>query len=327
MTKDILLLGAFYLVMAGTIIFAIVRGDRTERSSAILLTTLLALQLGLGAFFEARYDAVDPGRAIRRCPRVCRFLLDRDTLSEVLAITRSSPTIVEPGQSFSPNARPRRRSIGLWLDEECAHFLRAYRAARRHRELPAAAAPCEIAALVPGLTWPRDRWDLGLAVARLAGEPREHVVYTLHDAAGKFLHAATRKGEREGIALDYRELIESAFAHRASGLLLVHNHPSGDPTPSADDIAATRMLAALCNPLSLILHDHLIVGSGSLLSMRRAGYFNVNRGEPARSSTSWEPGECNPMKPDQIAPHQGTDMSSLGLRPTFKGRTNMECAR
>lgn len=80
-----------------------------------------------------------------------------------------------------------------------------------------------------------------------------------------------RAGGRAGISIDYRDLIETALANSARGLLLFHNHPSGDPTPSADDIAATHMLVALCRPLGLTVHDHVVVGRFALVSMRRSG--------------------------------------------------------
>jgi DNA repair protein RadC len=51
----------------------------------------------------------------------------------------------------------------------------------------------------------------------------------------------------------------------------VHNHPSGDPTPSQDDIAMTREVAKAAQALSIVLHDHIIVGNGTWLSFRRAG--------------------------------------------------------
>ncbi|MGX7953538.1 JAB domain-containing protein [Tsuneonella sp. HG249] len=97
---------------------------------------------------------------------------------------------------------------------------------------------------------------------------------TLHDSKGRYSSSLQREGTHGGIELDYRDLIEVALASRASGLLLIHNHPSGDPTPSADDIAATRMLVALCRPLQLKIHDHLIVGAATLVSMRRAGLID-----------------------------------------------------
>lgn len=59
--------------------------------------------------------------------------------------------------------------------------------------------------------------------------------------------------------------------------MLLHNHPSGDPTPSAEDRSATSMLAALCRPLELVLHDHLVIGAQSVVSMRRAGMIDIEK--------------------------------------------------
>ena len=67
-----------------------------------------------------------------------------------------------------------------------------------------------------------------------------------------------------------RPMIQLALNRGASGIIMVHNHPSGDPRPSADDIAFTRGLRALCTPLELEVVDHLIVASTSIFSMRRA---------------------------------------------------------
>ncbi|MGH7057865.1 MAG: JAB domain-containing protein, partial [Acetobacteraceae bacterium] len=51
----------------------------------------------------------------------------------------------------------------------------------------------------------------------------------------------------------------------------VHNHPSGDPTPSRDDIEMTREIQAAGRVLSLVLHDHVIIGSGAWTSLRQKG--------------------------------------------------------
>jgi DNA repair protein RadC len=51
----------------------------------------------------------------------------------------------------------------------------------------------------------------------------------------------------------------------------VHNHPSGDPTPSRDDIAMTQEIKAAAAALSIVLHDHVIVGNGCCLSLRTEG--------------------------------------------------------
>lgn len=68
-----------------------------------------------------------------------------------------------------------------------------------------------------------------------------------------------------------REVVRRALEHQASGLILVHNHPSGDPSPSRDDIAMTREVKEAANALSIVLHDHIIVGNGTWLSFRKEG--------------------------------------------------------
>ena len=54
-------------------------------------------------------------------------------------------------------------------------------------------------------------------------------------------------------------------------ILMVHNHPSGDPTPSKADIAVTRDIVAAAKPLGVTVHDHLIIGRGRHTSLRDTG--------------------------------------------------------
>ncbi len=68
-----------------------------------------------------------------------------------------------------------------------------------------------------------------------------------------------------------REVAKRALELHATALILVHNHPSGDPTPSAEDIAMTREIKAATAALSIVLHDHVIVGNGRWLSFRTEG--------------------------------------------------------
>jgi DNA repair protein RadC len=51
----------------------------------------------------------------------------------------------------------------------------------------------------------------------------------------------------------------------------VHNHPSGDPTPSQADLTMTREIAQAATALSIVLHDHIIIGNGIWFSLRREG--------------------------------------------------------
>jgi DNA repair protein RadC len=68
-----------------------------------------------------------------------------------------------------------------------------------------------------------------------------------------------------------REVFRSAIAEAAAGIIVVHNHPSGDPTPSAEDRAVTRQLAEAGKLLDLPLYDHVILAGDKFLSFVSAG--------------------------------------------------------
>ena len=68
-----------------------------------------------------------------------------------------------------------------------------------------------------------------------------------------------------------REVFREAIAERAAAIILVHNHPSGDPTPSADDRSVTDQLVAAGRLLDIPVHDHVIIGRGRYTSFAEAG--------------------------------------------------------
>jgi DNA repair protein RadC len=68
-----------------------------------------------------------------------------------------------------------------------------------------------------------------------------------------------------------REVIKRALELSATALILVHNHPSGDPTPSRADIDMTKQVMAAAEPLSITVHDHLIIARGEHASFRSLG--------------------------------------------------------
>lgn len=70
-----------------------------------------------------------------------------------------------------------------------------------------------------------------------------------------------------------REVVKRALELNASALILVHSHPSGDPTPSEADITMTRRIQDAAEVLGLSLHDHLIIGKSREMSFRTAGYL------------------------------------------------------
>ena len=70
-----------------------------------------------------------------------------------------------------------------------------------------------------------------------------------------------------------REVVKRALELGATALILAHNHPSGDPTPSQADLEMTAEIQRAAELLSLVLHDHVIIGNGRHVSLRRDGYL------------------------------------------------------
>ena len=68
-----------------------------------------------------------------------------------------------------------------------------------------------------------------------------------------------------------REVLRRSLALNASALIIVHNHPAGDPEPSAADLAMTREIQKACAALGVTLHDHIITGAGRETSLRARG--------------------------------------------------------
>ena len=78
-------------------------------------------------------------------------------------------------------------------------------------------------------------------------------------------------GSVDESAVHVREIIKRAIALNATALIIVHNHPSGDPTPSSQDIALTRELIDAARPMKIAVHDHVIVGTSGRSSLRAMG--------------------------------------------------------
>jgi len=68
-----------------------------------------------------------------------------------------------------------------------------------------------------------------------------------------------------------REIVKRALELSSSAIILVHNHPSGDPTPSKADILMTREVVAAAKALSIAVHDHLVIGRGGHASFKSLG--------------------------------------------------------
>lgn len=81
------------------------------------------------------------------------------------------------------------------------------------------------------------------------------------------------KGTVDHVPVYPREVVKRALELNASALILVHNHPSGDPTPSQADISMTLQVQDAAQVLGITLHDHLIIGKSREVSFRAAGYI------------------------------------------------------
>ncbi len=79
------------------------------------------------------------------------------------------------------------------------------------------------------------------------------------------------RGTVDHVPVYPREVAKRALELNASAIILVHNHPSGDPSPSDSDIDMTAQIAAALTPLSITVHDHLIIGKSDELSFRATG--------------------------------------------------------
>jgi DNA repair protein RadC len=156
-------------------------------------------------------------------------------------------------------------------------------------------------ARVPGMTEAAARLlEAAFAAARWAAEEQIRERDLFADPAAVHAYArATMRGRRaeeaHGLFLDAgnqlirdqllsrgivdqaplypREVARQAVLLEASAVVLLHNHPSGDPTPSAADVESTQRVGRALAAVGVTLHDHLIVGDNRIASMRSMGLF------------------------------------------------------
>lgn len=111
-----------------------------------------------------------------------------------------------------------------------------------------------------------------MARARLAGIPHEEVWLALLDGQNRLIGwERLTRGTVNASAVYPREVVEMALRFKASGLILVHNHPGGNPTPSAPDLEITRQLARSAQAVNITLLDHVIVTDDDCYSLKNDG--------------------------------------------------------
>jgi DNA repair protein RadC len=117
-------------------------------------------------------------------------------------------------------------------------------------------------------------WTALLAYVRVAlqHEPREQFRVLYLDRKNQLiLDEVQNRGTIDHAPVYPREVVRRALEVSAAAMILVHNHPSGDPTPSRADIDMTRQIVAAATALSIEVHDHLIVGRDGVTSFKSLG--------------------------------------------------------
>ena len=119
----------------------------------------------------------------------------------------------------------------------------------------------------------------GLAAARnfFAGcladsDPTQESLWVAHlDDQARCLHVSRHQGDEGGAQFPLRQIIGDAATHGSAGIVLAHNHPSGDPRPSDSDCRATRRLATAAEALDCAVIDHLVFAGVNCSSFRQLG--------------------------------------------------------
>jgi DNA repair protein RadC len=122
----------------------------------------------------------------------------------------------------------------------------------------------------PQIRTPEDAF--ALAGNEMAALDHEQLRVMLLDTKNKIVRTVTvYQGSVNSAQVRVAEVFKDAVRHNAPGLVVLHNHPSGDPTPSAADIALTVELHRAGQLLGIDVIDHLIIGQGQFRSLRRLG--------------------------------------------------------
>ena len=113
---------------------------------------------------------------------------------------------------------------------------------------------------------------------------REYFKIIFLDSKNRVISTETHsKGTLTASSVYPREVVYSALRHKAAALIFAHNHPSGDPKPSAEDVAITRQLVFAGRVMGITVHEHIIIGDNCYFSFADHGHivqmgkdFNAN---------------------------------------------------
>lgn len=121
-----------------------------------------------------------------------------------------------------------------------------------------------------------DSWQRMVDYCRMAmaHEPVEHFRLLFLNRKNRLLaEEVHQRGTIDHTPVYPREIVKRALEVGAGALVLAHNHPSGDPTPSKEDISMTKALVDICRPMGIVVHDHVIIGRNGVASLKNLGFL------------------------------------------------------
>lgn len=157
---------------------------------------------------------------------------------------------------------PELKSIPGIADVKACQIAAIFELARRFSSLSSDSRPT--------LTSPHTCFSL--TAPRLSGLKQEHFICLYLDTKNRLIREETISiGTLDANVVHPREVFKGAVSYSASSIIFVHNHPSGDPEPSEEDIAITRTLVEAGRLMGIDVLDHLIVGDSSFVSLKERG--------------------------------------------------------
>lgn len=173
--------------------------------------------------------------------------------------------------AISPNDRIGERLIKEWgtLTNLYQNLDAADLTPRQFKVLNAAKFVLFVREERPAISSPADTAAL---LADLKTESQEHFVVLVLDRRNKILERVNLyKGNASSIQIRAGEVFRKAIILNASAIIIAHNHPSGDPTPSPDDVAMTRAIVQAGKLLDIEVLDHLVIGIDRFVSLKERG--------------------------------------------------------
>lgn len=159
---------------------------------------------------------------------------------------------------------PELKSISGIADAKACQITAIFELARRFSSLPEEPRPA--------FTSPRTCYSL--IAPRLSGLKQEHFLCLYLDIKKRLIREETISiGTLDTSVVHPRDVFKGAVSHSASSIVLAHNHPSGDPEPSDEDITLTRTLVDAGRLMGISVLDHIIVGDGRFVSLCERGLF------------------------------------------------------